>query len=130
METSENKMVIQISGEEDTPQILIDTQKNYIKIKGASFPEDAFETYLPILEWIKSVDKSILKELIIDLDFSILSSASNKMVYEILLKLESFYHAGIPVKMNWFCERFDEDLFEEGKNYRESIVFPVNIVFK
>ncbi len=130
METTSNTSIIQIPAEDDSPSILIDTVNMYLKVKGPSYPEDALESYSPVLDWLKTASNSPIKKLKAEFDFAILSSASNKMVYEILLKIEALFKLGFEVVVNWYYEEFDEDLFEEGRSYKEVMVYPFNIIAK
>lgn len=122
-----NKTIIE--GAEDSPAVLMDLDKKMLIIEGASFPEDAIETYKPIIDWLNAnIDK--LDSLSVIFDYSILSSASNKMVYEILLKLENLYKKNNNVTIKWYYETYDEDMKEEGLGFKSNVKVPFEILPK
>lgn len=121
---------IQIEPTDDAPSIILDEDTMTIQITGASFPEDAVDTFTPVLEWISNLPSKYEQTLQCDFDFSILSSASNKMVFEVLLKLEELHNSGCKVNVNWHYESFDEDMKDEGESFKETMKLPFNFVEK
>ncbi len=130
MEEMNKTGVTVIAATDDTPSVIMDARNYIIRIEGPSFPEDAVDFYAPIVEWVKRLGNEFEDELVCDFDFTILSSASNKMVFEILIKLEKLHLLGRKVKVNWFYESFDEDMFDEGKGFKEGMKMPFEIVEK
>ena len=114
---------------EDSPEIRFDLKNENIKILGPSFPENPIDFYGQILKWIES-NESYFKNLTIEFDYSILSSASNKMVFELFIKLEQLLKKGINVKVKWFYSSYDEDMYEEGKSFKYSMKIPVELIEK
>jgi len=86
-----NKIIYE--GTEDSPAILMDLDGQKLIIEGASFPEDAVVVYEPVIKWLIENENKI-EQLDTIFDFTILSSASNKMVFEIILKLEKLTQKG------------------------------------
>lgn len=125
MATNENTNIIIIEETEDSPEIILDKENFLLKLSGPSFPEDAFETYQPVIRWINSIKDSFVK-LTCEFDFSILSSASNKLMFEVLIKLEEMYQEGKDVIIFWYHDDFDEDMQEEGESFAQT----VNVPFK
>lgn len=121
---------IQIEPTDDAPSILLDEEIMTIQISGASFPEDAVDTFAPVLEWIANLPQNFEQTLVCDFDFSILSSASNKMVFEILLKLEELHFKGCKIDVKWHYESFDEDMKDEGESFKETMKLPFKFVEK
>jgi len=119
-----------IAATDDTPSIILDKRNLIIRIEGPSFPEDAVEFYSVVITWLRELNDDIDGELICDMDFTILSSASNKMIFEILIKLEKMYLSGKSIRVNWYYESFDEDMLDEGKSFKESMKMPVELLEK
>jgi len=114
---------------EDSPEIRFDLKNENIKILGPSFPENPIDFYGQILRWIES-NENYFKNLTIEFDYYILSSASNKMVFELFIKLEELLNKGINVKVKWFYSSYDEDMYEEGKSFKYSMKIPVELIEK
>jgi len=124
---SEN--IITIAETEDSPEIILDAENFLLKISGASFPEDAYETYQPVMMWLKGIKDTVVK-LTCEFDFTILSSASNKLLFEVLLKLEDLYQAGKDVAIFWYHDDFDEDMEEEGESFAQTVNIPFKFIAK
>lgn len=114
---------------EDSPGVLMDLDKQQIIIEGPSFPEDAVEIYKPVIKWIAD-NSDMFEKLECIFDYTILSSASNKMVFEIFVKLEEVYARGTDVLIKWFYSSYDEDMLDEGKGFKENLKLPFEIIEK
>ena len=130
IENKDKDKVIIIESTEDSPEITLDLKNCKLIFNGSSFPEDAVDFYSPILKWIIDNKLNFTKEIICSFDFTILSSASNKMIFEILLKLEDFYKTGKKILIKWYYSSFDEDMFDEGKGFKDSMKIPFEIIEK
>ncbi len=122
MESS--KKVIRIEQNEDSPSIILDEKNLIFAISGPSYPEDAFYTYSKVISWLNNFNKDFSIKFICKFAFSILSSASHKMIYEILIKLENLYIQGKNIEVEWSYEKFDEDMKEIGEDYMETLDLP------
>jgi hypothetical protein len=130
MRNNTNNDIITIEPSEDTPKIILDYNKPEIVIKGASFPEDAIQFYTPVIVWLKEFGESFTKTLVVEFNFSILSSASNKMVFEILLRLEKLKEKGKEVYVKWMYAGYDEDMYDEGRGFKDSMNIKFEIIEK
>ncbi len=129
MNNNENPDITIIEETEDSPKIILDKEKYLLKLSGPSFPEDAYETYQPVMRWLSSIADEIV-QLTCEFEFTILSSASNKLLFEILLKLEEMYQNGKDVAIFWYHDDFDEDMQEEGESFSQSIHVPFKFIAK
>ncbi len=114
---------------EDSPGILLDLDKQQIIVEGPSFPEDAVEIYKPIIKWLNENDK-LIDNLECLFDYTILSSASNKMVFEIFVRLEEMHARGKDVLVKWFYSSYDEDMLDEGKGFKDNLKLDFELIEK
>jgi len=121
--------VISILAKDDAPAIELDSIKKLLKIEGPSFPEDALEIYQPILKWLAE-NENILDQLECSFDYTILSSASNKVVFELFLRLEKMYNNGKNISVKWYYSSFDEDMLDEGRGFKENMKIPFELIEK
>jgi hypothetical protein len=124
-----SERIIRIAETEDSPEIILDGDNYILKISGPSFPEDAFGMFQPIMRWIDVIKENAMK-LTCEFDFSILSSASNKLLFEVLLKLEDMYQNGKDVAIFWYHDDFDEDMQEEGESFAQAVHVPFKFIAK
>ena len=112
----------------DTPKVVLDIEKSTFLIEGASYPEDAYDVYENILGWLRSTEASYNGELVCHFKFNVLSSASRKLVYEILLELEKAHETNKNILIHWHYEKFDEDMKEVGEDFSELVNLPFNLL--
>ncbi len=124
-----SERIIRIPETEDSPEIILDGDNYVLKISGPSFPEDAFGMFQPIMRWIDVIKETAMK-LTCEFDFSILSSASNKLLFEVLLKLEDMYQNGKDVAIFWYHDDYDEDMQEEGESFAQAVHVPFKFIAK
>ncbi len=101
---------------EDTPEIILDPAQNTFKISNISVPEDAYEFYRPVIEWIKEYAKNPLNQTIIDINLEYVNSASAKQIIQILLALEDFSKKS-DITIRWYYEAIDEDMQLLGRRF-------------
>jgi len=118
--------IVEIQQTEDSPKILLNEDNSLFLIEGPSFPEDAFLVYTPILNWIKKITSKFDNELKCTFKFKVISSASHKMLYETLTFLKKMYCDGANISIHWYYEELDEDMFEIGEDFSETLNIPFN----
>lgn len=124
MDSTLNYEAVHIEMTEDTPLIILNMDENILKIEGPSYPEDAYGLYERVIEWVTKLKKHTISELNCNFNFKVLSSASHKMIYEILIELESLHKISNSVTINWYFLNFDEDMHETGEDFAETIDLP------
>jgi len=111
-----------------TPLIHISLKENKFLIKGPSFSENIVDIYNPIIDWIDKNIPNLETEMICELYFTVLNSASHKKIFQILIRLNSFLDAGKKITVNWFYDEDDEDIMEMGEDLTELINLPFEII--
>jgi len=115
-------------GTEDEPEIILDEAKNKFHISGISTPEDAIEIYNNVLYWINKVGPELKSTLTCEFFFIYLSSASHKMIFAILKKLEQLWSQGKDIKIDWKFEDSDDDMRELAEDFSDLLEIPFNII--
>ena len=54
--------------------------------------------------------------------------ASNKVVYELLVRLEKLHSEGSDIHIDWIYETYDEDMFDEGSGYKDCLSIPIELI--
>jgi hypothetical protein len=122
--------IIKIEKTNNTPSVYIDESKNFCRIEGSSYPEDAFEIYQYVLDWLSRMSNRFNSELVIEFDYDFLNSISHKKVWQILHELKQFYKNGKPVKVVWFYDDSDDDIMEAGEDLAELMNIPFELIAK
>ena len=102
---------------EDTPEIIFDPEQESFKVSKISVPEDAYEFYLPIIQWLKDYSAEPLSETVVDFDLEYVNSASAKQIIQVLLALEDI-SKDHTVLIRWYYEAIDEDMELLGKRFK------------
>jgi hypothetical protein len=119
---------IYVEKSKKTPLIHINLKENKFLIKGPSFSENIVDIYNPIIDWIDTNIPNLDTELVCELYFTVLNSASHKKIFQILIRLNSYLDAGKKIKVQWFYDEDDEDIMEMGEDLTELINIPFEII--
>lgn len=106
-----------VQATEDTPEIVFDPDQNIFKISKISVPEDAYEFYYPVIQWIKEYSKNPLDQTSVEFDLEYVNSASAKQLIQLLLALEDLSKEN-KVLIRWYFEAIDEDMQMLGKRFK------------
>jgi len=112
----------------DTPEVLFDKEKNQFIMAGRSMPEDAYEFYKPIIEWVKEyvLDPNPKTEL--NVTFEYFNSSSVKQVLELFMLFENLVENGKDVKIIW--NYTEDDVLMEVKGQELKSMLSVPFEFK
>ncbi len=102
----------------DTPEVIFNPDHNIFRIARISVPEDAYEFYRPIIEWVKEYAKNPLPETVVEVDLEYVNTASNKQLMQLLMAFDEIAKQ-YPVKIKWFYESIDEDMLSLGQRYQK-----------
>jgi len=103
-----------------TPYINLDFEKNLIEIKGMSYPENTYDLYKPMLDWVEEFfNQKDYAEIIIDIDIIYFNSSSLKLYFDFFDILEEAQNKNFKVKVNWFYDEDNEGALEAGEDFKE-----------
>jgi len=106
-----------IHSTDDTPDVIFDPENNIFKISKISVPEDAYEFYQPVIQWIKKYSQDPLPETVMEFDLEYVNSASAKQLIQLLMALEDL-NSKTKLTVKWFYETIDEDMKMLGKRFK------------
>lgn len=108
---------IQIEGTPKTPTVEFDAAKHTFSIKGRSIPENSFDFYKPIYDWIESYANRPADRTEIHMKLEYFNTSSSKCILEIFKRFVTIKKAGKDVVVLWHYEEDDEDMLEAGEDY-------------
>lgn len=115
-----------IPAKDDTPEIYLSTS-GVSKIRGRSLPENAYEFYEPILEWVTQFSKSNVKEFTLEIWFDYFNSSSGRYIYEMLHRLDNSVNKNC-YKVVWKYEKEDDLMVERGEALQSLCSIPFQFV--
>lgn len=108
-----------IEGQDDTPQVILDKEKNIFELSGKSLPEDVMKFYQPIYDWLKEYVANPNEETVIKLKIDYFNSASHKAINYMLEILSEIKKKEKKIIVKWHYLTEDEDMLETGHDFED-----------
>ncbi len=108
-----------------TLAVSFSASRGLLEMEGSSYPENAFEFFTPIYEWIQQYVAEIQKPIALNLKFDYLNTSSLKCIIDLFKILESYVEQQGEVVVKWLYEPDDDDMLESGKEFAEDIRVPI-----
>lgn len=121
---------LEMNAGKDTPYILLDDKNNKIHIEGKSFPENAFQFYAPVMQWIHQKVSFLEKDetLTIFFKYVYFNTSSSKIILDILDIMEENRQEGKQIAVEWHYSR-DNDVMEEcGEEFQEDFDLHIQLI--
>ncbi len=99
---------------EDTPEVILDSEKNTYRIANRSLPENAFDFYKPIYEWLEKEVFTVEANIEFHFQLDYFNTASAKQIGKIFNLLEQVKNKLVVV---WHYYSDDLDMYESGKRF-------------
>ena len=121
---------------EFTPEINLNTNGTFI-ISGISRPEDVSKFYEKPIDWLKKFKEIILlnasnkyKIPLISIIFKMkyFNSASAKHMLKMVEIISGYQVAGVDIKVEWYYDEADEQLYEDGQDLSDAIGLPFKFI--
>lgn len=101
-----------------TPSIIMDGDAGTIDIRGKSYPENTFEFYTPVMEWLRNYFKNPKKQTTLTMEIIYFNSSSSKFFYDLFDFLEA--HSDMTdLTINWVYDEENESALEAGEEFME-----------
>ncbi len=119
---------LQYMPERLNPGVTLDVESGTFTIFGRSCPENAVEFYKPVLQWIDDYKENPLEKTVFEFKLQYYNTASSKVIYAILSKLDDIYENGHDVVIKWFYSPKDESLLDAAEDFSSLISVPMEII--
>lgn len=116
-----------IKGTKETPEIVLDQTAGIFKINGRSLPENAFEFYAPVIEWVKSYSQSPNSSTHLSLSIEYLNSGSLKQIFRLFYLLEDLIELGSDANIVWHYRKGDELMLEKGTELKQFLEILIHL---
>jgi len=116
-----------IPGSQSTPAIQSDWDKGIVSMQGDSYPENSYELFHQVYEWIERFLGESAHPLNLELRLLYLNTSSIKAMMDIFDLLEAAYQEGRQVAVNWYYDIRNERVVELAEEFKEDCTFPFSI---
>ncbi|EHK64679.1 biofilm regulation phosphoprotein SiaC [Achromobacter arsenitoxydans] len=117
-----------IPGTQSTPAIAADVAAGVLAMRGDSYPENSFELFGPVIEWVETYLQERAEPLKLELELLYLNTSSIKSVMDIFDVLEAAHRKGREVGVTWFYDMRNERVGELAEEFKEDCTFPFSVV--
>lgn len=97
-------------------------------MQGDSYPENSYELFSQIVEWIQRFFREEDRPLKLDLHLLYLNTSSVKAMMDIFDVLEAAWTEGKKVSVNWHYDKRNERVAELAEEFKEDCSFPFDIL--
>ena len=109
---------LQIEATKYTPKINLDTN-GIISLVGKSYPENTFEFYAPMMEWMeKYFEENPAPTTVVNIEIIYFNSSSSKLFFDFFDLLEENSKDNT-VEINWIYDEENESAEEAGEDFIE-----------
>jgi len=110
------------------PGITLDVENNRFVLTGKSCPENVVEFYKPMMDWLDEYKENPLDKTVFEFSLEYYNTASSKILFVIMQKLEAVQEMGKEVLIKWFYPEDDEALEEAGEEYDDLIELDFELI--
>jgi hypothetical protein len=118
---------INFSQTSSTPLVRTDIPSGRLVMAGDSYPENPFEFFQPIIDWVDSFLDRGQTPLVCDLELMYLNTSSIRAMMDIFDRLEEAHQSGRAVSVRWSYDPDNERVGELAEEFREDCTFPFTI---
>ncbi|HTK01222.1 MAG TPA: biofilm regulation phosphoprotein SiaC [Bordetella sp.] len=119
---------LNISASQSTPSIVSDSANGSLLLSGDSYPENSFELFGPVIQWVDDYLASSGQSLAVTLELQYLNTSSVKAVMDIFDLLEAAHGEGHAVSVTWYYDSRNERVGELAEEFKEDCTFPFTVV--
>lgn len=119
---------LNIPATQSTPAIATDSANGTLVLRGDSYPENSFELFGPVIQWVDDFLTTGTAALTLTLELQYLNTSSVKAVMDIFDLLEAAHGAGRQVSVTWYYDSRNERVGELAEEFKEDCTFPFSVV--
>ncbi len=111
-----------------TPTINLDASGT-VSIVGKSYPENTFEFYAPVMEWLSTYFEEGNKKLTLNMEITYFNSSSSKLFFDMFDLLDE--NNSDELVINWIYDEDNESALEAGEDFKDDFEdLTINFVTK
>ncbi len=106
-----------------TPLVRFDSDSHVLEIRGESYPENIFEFYDPVLDWINAYLEEISENqsVIVNIELIYFNSNSSKILMTLFSMLQDAAIQGKKIVIHWYYDEENDISLEHGGEFREEL---------
>ena len=110
------------------PKVSFDPDTGLLELLGRSIPENSYEVYRPMLQWVERYIQQPAPETRLDFKLIYFNSSSAEYLLELMKYLEQLHTQGKAVEIHWHYDAGDEDMQQVGEDFKAMLSIPILMV--
>jgi hypothetical protein len=119
-------MELHIAKTQASPEVHFDAVSGELRISGESYPENSFDFYAPVMDWL-AASLASLPSLQLVVSVSYMNSSSIKCMLDILDAIGEAHAAGKKVSAVWNYEVDNPRALDLAEEFRSEVSFPFSV---
>lgn len=119
---------IEVARTTSTPLIRTTWADGVIVMQGDSYPENSFEFFQPLIDWVSAFLKTDKRPLKLELELAYLNTSSVRALMDILDMLEEAHGQGRSVAVRWYYDGANDRVGMLAGEFKEDCTFPFEIL--
>jgi len=119
---------LHLPGSQATPTITADAAAGVLAMRGDSYPENAFELYGPVIEWVETYPAQAGEPLRMELELLYLNTSSIKAIMDVFDLLQAAHDNGHQVAVNWYYDLANKRVGELAEEFTEDYTFAFQVI--
>lgn len=110
---------LNIESSKYTPEISFNTDGK-LSLIGKSYPENTFQFYAPVMQWMREYfsNDSSPKKIVLDVEIIYFNSSSSKLFFDFFDLLDE-NKTDFDITVNWLYDKDNESALEAGEDFIE-----------
>jgi hypothetical protein len=121
---------LHIKAKSDAPEVVFNSNNGNFLMSGVSLPENVFEVYNPVLDWLREYKNNSTVSTTLNLQFEYLNTASTNIIMRIVEEMDEIKRNNQDITICWFYETGDYDMRELGEEILEESCCTVQFIEK
>ena len=122
--SSSKELNLSVPGSQCSPSIRADWKAGVVVMSGESYPENSFELYDQLIQWIESYLTTSEHSLTLELHLNYLNTSSVRFMIDIIDMLQSAFENNKAVLVQWMFDDRNPRSAELGSEFKEDYTFP------
>ncbi len=106
-----------------TPAITTHFSQGRVTMSGDSYPENPFEFFQPLIDWIDTFLKRQSGAFNLELDLVYLNTSSIRAMMDIFDRMEAAHQTGMDIRVLWSYDPENERVGELAEEFKEDCTF-------
>ena len=107
-----------IESKENSPKVVFDYEKGLIELEGKCYPENTFDFFEPLTDWLESYFNGNSQEkTIVNLKLTYFNSATTQSLFDIFDLIQDGEYNDLEV--NWFYDSKNENGLDDYEDYSD-----------